>query len=72
MLNNMYDELDEENKRYCEFCEQFVYDEDFDREYGGCRFCRENDDRYNDFINRRNAMEERADLERDIRRDEGR
>jgi hypothetical protein len=68
----IYDDLEALNKRHCEFCEEFVDEDDFNYEYGGCIFCMENDTTYNEYINKRNAREERADLMRDYLRDEGR
>lgn len=46
-MEDIYDEMEKQNKKFCEFCKEWCDEEDYDKEYGGCQFCMENDDEYN-------------------------
>lgn len=56
-MEDIYDEMEKQNKKFCEFCEEWCDEEDYDKEYGGCQFCMENDDEYNSYIKKRNAYD---------------
>ena len=70
-MNIIYDEMDNEDKRLRPCCNEWVdrYDE-WDKDIDCCKWCAENDTNYRDYINRRNAKEDYAELRRDILMDE--
>lgn len=68
-MDKIYDEMEEQNKRYCPHCTEWVdrYDE-WDKEYEGCKYCAENDDDYQQHLKKQAAEDEYWDMRSDISR----
>lgn len=68
-MNIIYDEMDNEDKRLCPCCNEWVdrYDE-WDKDIDCCKWCAENDDNYQQHLKKQRAYESHIDYLIDVAR----